>query len=111
MEKKISFRVKVMKYAHNLFNATQESWSLCVKRAWQLYKLAKIMREREVKFSYWKADGTIRQAHGTLRNLPAGVTNANGKKRTKPSYKTFSYYDTDKNQFRCFRVENLISVY
>lgn len=31
-----------------------------------------------------------------------------GKKVTKPSYKTMAYFDTEKNAFRCFKVENLI---
>ena len=76
-------------------------------KAWQLYRLAKAMREGLVAFFYRKADGTIRKAVGTLKNLPAGAT-LGGKKVTKPSYKTMAYFDTEKNSFRCFKVENLI---
>jgi hypothetical protein len=109
METKTNFRARVMKYANQLRKATEQSWRVCMIKAWQLYKLAKAMREGTVTFYYYKADGTIRKAVGTLRNLPAGATLA-GKKITKPAYKTLSYYDIEKQSFRCFKVENLIAV-
>lgn len=76
-------------------------------KAWQLYRLAKAMREGVATFYYIKTDGTIRKASGTLKNVPVGAT-FGGKKVTKPSYKTMGYFDTEKNAFRCFKVENLI---
>lgn len=107
MEKKINFRVRIMKYAWHIRRATAQSWRLCMIKAWQLYRLAKSMRERDVAFYYLKSDGTIRKALGTLRGVPAGAT-LGSKKLTKPSYKTMSYFDTEKGAFRCFKVENLI---
>ena len=68
------------------------------------------MREGVLKFVFEKTDGSIRTACGTLVNVPAGATNK-GKKMTKPSYKTFSYFDTDKNEFRCSKIKNLIMIY
>ena len=109
MEKKGNFRVRVMKYAWQLFKTTNQAWKICMIKAWQLYRLAKAMREGVVSFFYQKADGTIRKAIGTLRNVPAGAT-LGGKKVTKPSYKTMAYFDVEKNSFRCFKVENLICV-
>ncbi len=76
-------------------------------KAWQLYRLAKAMRDGAVTFYYIKSDGTIRKAVGTLKNIPAGAT-LGGKRQTKPSYKTMSYFDMEKHSFRCFRIENLI---
>ena len=107
MEKKINFRARVMKYAWQLWRATKQQWRICMIKAWQLYRLAKAMREGVVTFYYEKADGTIRKAMGTLKNLPAGAT-LGGKKVTKPSYKTMVYFDTEKNSFRYFKIENLI---
>ena len=104
MEKKSNFRVKVMKYAWQLWRATKQAWKICMIKAW-----AKKMRQGPVPFYYKKADGSIRKAVGTLRNLPAGVT-LNGKKMTKPSFKTFAYLDIERNAFRCFKVENLICI-
>ena len=109
MEPKTNFRVRVMKYAWQLWKVTGQTWRLCMIKAWQLYRLAKAMRETVVGFYYMKADGSIRKAMGTLKNVPAGAT-LGGKKVTKPSYKTMSYFDTEKNSFRCFKVENLICV-
>lgn len=107
MEKKNNFRVRVMKYAWQLFRATKQAWRICMIKAWQLYRLAKAMREGAVTFYYEKADGSIRKAVGTLKGIPAGAT-LGGKKVTKPSYKTMAYFDIEKKAFRCFKVENLI---
>lgn len=109
MEKR-NFRAKVMKYAHQLRNITGKSWKFCMLKAWELYRLAKRMREGVVKFAYEKKDGSIRLAMGTLQNLPSGAV-LNGKRMTKPSFKTFSYFDTAKSEFRCFKIENLVTVY
>lgn len=109
MQTKRNFRVKVMKYAHFLFTSTTNSWNVCLLKAWELYRLAKKMREGIVKFAFQKLDGTIRYAWGTLQNLPAGASVGN--KSKEPSYKTFAYFDTQKKAMRCFRIENLITVY
>lgn len=106
MEKK-NFRARVMKYAWQLFKETHQSWRLCMIKAWQLYRLAREMREGVVTFYYHKSDGSIRKASGTLKNMPVGVT-AGGKKMTKPSYKTMVYFDTVKQGFRSFKINNLI---
>ncbi|ABR40469.1 DUF2693 domain-containing protein [Bacteroides vulgatus] len=110
METRTNFRVRVMKYAHQLLKATGKSWRYCMLKAWELYRLAKKMRTETVRFAYEKTDGSIRYTEGTLMNLPAGAT-VRGKRITKPSYKTFAYFDARKNEMRCFRIENLITVY
>lgn len=107
MKAKKKFRVRVMKYAHFLYERTQNAWSICLLKAWELYRLAKRMRKGVVKFVFRKIDGTTRYAFGTLQHLPAGST-SRGK---KPTFKTFAYYDIEKQDMRCFRVENLITVY
>ncbi len=58
-----------MKYAWQLWRATKQAWRVCMIKAWELYRLAKKMREGTVSFYYQKADGSIRKAVGTLRNL------------------------------------------
>ena len=73
MEKKNNFRVRVMKYAWQLFKSTRQAWRVCMIKAWQLYRLAKKMRHSIVTFYYEKADGTIRKANGTLQNLPVNA--------------------------------------
>lgn len=109
MEKKTNFRMRVMKYAWQLWRTTTKTWRECMLKAWQLYKLAKAMRKERVTFYFRKADGSIRKAIGTLKNLPAGAT-LGGKRVTKPSYKTIVYFDVEKGAFRSFKIENLIGI-
>lgn len=107
MKAKKKFRVRVMKYAHFLYERTACKWQICMLKAWELYRLAKKMRKGVVKFAFQKMDGTTRYAFGTLQHLPVGATNR-GK---TPTFKTFAYFDIEKQAMRCFRVENLITVY
>ena len=109
MKTTTSFRVRVMSYAHHIFATTVISWSDALKKAWQLYRLAKLMRQGVVKFYFEKVDGSARVAYGTLCNLPAGITSRNGSKKAT-NYGTMCYWDTKKNAFRSFRVENFIAI-
>ena len=108
MSTSTNFRVRVMSYAHHIFVTTVISWSDALKKAWQLYRLAKKMRSGVVKFFYEKVDGSARVAYGTLCNLPTGITSKRGTK--KPNYGTMCYWDTKKQAFRSFRVENFIAM-
>ena len=90
MEKRSNFRARVMKYAWQLWKTTGQAWRICLTKAWRLYYLARDMRQGVVEFYYTKADGSIRKALGTLRNVPAGAT-LGGKRVTKPSYRTMAY--------------------
>lgn len=110
MEQKTNFRARVMKYAHQLFKSTKKNWRYCMLKAWELYRLAKRMRTGVVRFVFEKADGSIRIANGTLANVPVGST-VRGKRITKPSYKTFAYFDVDKLEMRCFKIENIVTIY
>ena len=102
-----NFRSRVMKYAWQLWRATGQAWRICMIKAWRLYRLAMDMRNGTVTFYYTKMDGSLRKAKGTLVNVPSGGT-YNGRKITKPSYKTITYFDVEKKGFRCFKIENLI---
>lgn len=93
-----------MKYAWQIFKSTKATWQECMIKAWQLYRLTKAMRQGIVKFYYRKSDGSIRLANGTILHDGLSVKKSTG----KPSYRTFCYFDVDKHQYRCFRVENLI---
>ena len=106
---KSSFRTRVMSYAHHIFVTTASDWATALKKAWQLYRLAKMMRSGVVKFFYEKVDGSARVAYGTLCNLPAGVTSRRSATKT-PNFGTMCYWDTKKNAFRSFRVENFIAI-
>ena len=82
-----------------------------MKMAWSLYRFTKLLKNDVVGFCYYKADGTVRNAYGTLSGLYIKESNGGGTRLTKPSYKTLRYFDVEKNAFRSFRVENLIGRY
>lgn len=101
---KTTFRSKVFKYAWQIVRNTGKSISVALAKAWQVYKLRKRMAIETVKFAFEKADGSLRVAYGTLKDA---VVKGTGKE----NYKTVAYFDTIKNAFRCFKVENLINIY
>ena len=105
--KKTNFRSRVMSYAHHIAVASTATMGEALTKAWQLYRLAKKMRKGVVKFYYEKVDGSARVAYGTLADLPAGVTSRKGK---APNFGTMCYWDTKKQAFRSFRVENFIAM-
>lgn len=109
MNTSTSFRVRVMSYAHHIYQSGVNNWSNALKKAWQLYRLAKLMRKGVVKFYFEKVDGSARVAYGTLCDLPAGITSRKGGKKA-PNYGTMCYWDIKKQAFRSFRVENFISM-
>ena len=103
---KTSYRCDVMKTAHEIYNTTLLGWSVCLTKAWKLYQLQKAFCAGKVRFSYRKADGTVRLATGTLPDA------ANAQQVTKKkNYKTCCYYDLEAGGIRSFRIENLIAVY
>lgn len=50
------FRVSVMSYAHELFTTTGQAWSICLLKAWELYRLAMRMKHGTVHFVFQKVD-------------------------------------------------------
>lgn len=109
MQTTFNFRVRVMSYAHHIFVSGEYTWSAALKKAWTLYRLAKMMRQGVVKFFYEKVDGSARVAYGTLKDLPAGVTSRRSATKA-PNFSTMRYWDTKKNAFRSFKVENFIAI-
>ena len=47
----------------------REQWKECLKCAWYFERLRKALSKGVVRFSYFKADGSIREAVGTTCNL------------------------------------------
>jgi len=104
---KATFRTKVFKRAYAIMKATGKAFAVCLSKAWALYRLSKQMRTKdEVTFAYEKKDGTLRKAFGTLKNVNQFV-----KGTGKASTGVFHYWDLEAVAFRCFKVENLVTVY
>ena len=62
-----------------------------------------------VCFSYVKADGTQREARGTLCESLIPAEKMPKSKRKMPAG-IFTYFDVDRNEWRCFNRERLTSV-
>ena len=77
-----------------------------LKQAWLQIKLKIRMLKGIVKFYYQKVNGEIREAYGTLaeRMLPA----TGGNVRTNTTVQT--YYDTERQEWRCYKLANLVSI-
>ena len=76
-----------------------------MKAAWLNFKLRVAMAARIVKFYFQKVDGTIREAYGTLN--PSTVPATNGSNR-RQNDTVQVYFDTEVQDFRCFKRANLL---
>lgn len=94
---------EVMLVAWRFFRMTGESFSDCLKKAWANFKLVQRMRTGIVRFYFQKVDGTIREAWGTLKDVEDKVK---GDRRAKNDTVQV-YFDTEVNEFRCFKKFNL----
>lgn len=96
----------IMRRAWELFRTTGKTFSVCLVRAWALYRLTKRMRTGVVSFCYEKVDGATRKAKGTLQGVTQLI-----KGTGKETPKTFRYFDIEAGGFRSFRIENFITAY
>jgi len=82
--------------------------SEALKLAWQLYYLKKRMRLEIVKFYFQKIDGTTREAYGHL--MLDKVPIEQQPKGYDRSDKVFTYFDTERNEWRCFKKLNFLRI-
>ena len=82
--------------------------SEALKCAWANIKLRSAMLLGIVEFYYKKVDGSIRQAFGTLKADKLPQTTGESKRKT--SSNVFTYFDTEKNEWRCFKRCNILSL-
>ena len=96
----------ILNRAHNEFNCELgRTWQRAVRNGWYFVSLRDALTRGVVRFSYWKRDGSLREARGTLSqlliptdDLPKGVPNPN------PCYSSIAYYDIDKKAWRSFSI-------
>lgn len=66
------------------------------------------MKQKTVQFFYQKVNGEIRQAFGTLRDEVINtIVKETGR---KPNDNMFTYFDTERQEFRSFKKFNLIKI-
>lgn len=108
MSTKIKNQLKeVMLMAWQFVKRNGFTMSEALKCAWTNMKLKAAMKQRIVKFYFKKIDGTIRKAYGTLKeNLIPATSGENRKKNDTIQV----YFDTEKQEYRCFKKANLITL-
>ena len=84
------------------------SMSEALKTAWMNIKLKAAMKERIVKFYFQKVDGSIREAYGTLKD--SLLPDSKGTDSRKKSDTVQTYFDTERGEYRCYKVANLVKI-
>lgn len=103
-----NFLKDVMLLAWQFVRRNGFTMSEALKVAWANMKLKMQMKSKIVRFYYQKVDGSLREAYGTLdeRLMPA-ITGTD--KRAKNDTVQV-YFDTERQEFRCFKKANLQTV-
>lgn len=82
--------------------------SEALKCAWANIKLKVAMKSKIVKFYFQKVDGSPREAYGTLNEKLMPTTTGTDKRAKNDTVQT--YFDTEVNEFRCFKKANLLKM-
>ena len=104
-EKRIQLR-EIMQMAWSFVRKNGYSMSEALKCAWANIKLRALLGKKVVEFYFKKTDGTLRQAFGTL--MSDRVPEIKGTKKTADSCQV--YFDTEKEEWRCFKKCNLVKI-
>ena len=109
---------RLMKAAHHLQNndpailrGASLNQSQALHYAWWFENFRDKLRAGVWRFSYFKKDGSIREARGTLdlSIIPADKMPSSGASLDKEkSASSFPYFDLDKQEWRSFRLDNFI---
>ena len=83
------------------------SMSEAMKVAWANYKLKQAMKNKIVRFYYRKVSGEVREAFGSLQDKLLPPTQGTGRKANDT---LFTYFDTEKGEYRSFKKANLLSI-
>ena len=99
---------EIMNLAWSFVRKNGYSMSEALKTAWMNIKLKAAMKERIVRFYFQKVDGSLREAYGTLKEnlLPENKGTDNRKKSDTVQV----YFDTEKSEYRCYKVANLVRI-
>lgn len=97
---------QLMKLAWQFVKMNGFTMSEAMKQAWLNFKVKAKMAKGIVKFYYQKVDGSILEAYGTLSERIVPPTGGN--RRYCPTVQT--YFDTEVNDWRCFKLANLIKI-
>ena len=98
---------EIMQLAWQFVKRNGFSMSEALKVAWRNFKVKNQMKQRIVKFYFQKVDGSVREAYGKLRENLVPATAGSERKRNDTVQ---VFFDTEKNEWRCFKKANLLSI-
>ena len=110
---------RVLHMAHILkANRPDFAWSDMVRYAWYFHHFREALKAGVVTFSFFKEDGSIREAKGTLNGvlIPAedlpksGADNSSlpARRDSAEVYSAIPFYDIDKKAWRSFSITRFI---
>jgi len=116
---------RAMLMAHHLYTSDRKiiapithievrSWSQCLRMAWYFIRLRKALSTGFATFSFFKKDGSIREAKGTLFMplIPADKwpkTNSQEPiANSQQQISAIAFFDLDKQEWRSFSISNFI---
>ena len=97
---------EIMKLAWQFVKFNGFGMAEAMKQSWLHFKLKMRMKAGIVKFYFQKVNGDIREAYGTLCERLMPVTN--GESRYCPTVQT--YFDTEVQEFRRYKLANLLRI-
>lgn len=98
---------EIMSLAWQLVKRNGFSMSEAMKCAWANMKLKAAMKKRIVKFYFKKVDGSVREAYGTLKENLIPATSGESRKKNDTVQ---VYFDTERQEYRCFKKANLLNI-
>ena len=108
MSTKIKNQLKeVMLMAWTFVKRNGFTMSEALKCAWASMKLKAAMKQRIVKFYFTKVDGSVREAYGTLKENLVPATSGESRKKNDTVQ---VYFDTERQEYRCYKKANLLNI-
>ena len=86
------------------------TWSDRLHLAWYFVHFCQALKNGVVTFSFWKKDGSIREAKGTTHPLliPLDKRPKGTDKMVNGKWSMVNYYDLDRNDWRSFNITHFI---
>ena len=101
-----------MHMAHIIKKHSPEfTWRDCVAHAWYLERFKKALYEGVVEFTFFKKDGSVRDAKGTTNLVlipsdkwPKGAGEMENGKLKMENYSSMAFFDFEKQDWRSFQI-------
>lgn len=99
---------EIMRLAWQFVKRNGYTMAGALKCAWVNVKLKAAMKDRIVKFYFQKVDSSIREAYGTLNEKLMPAVTGTDKRARNDTVQV--YFDTERQEYRCFKRANLLRI-